>query len=70
MLHEIGHFVWQDLVSEDQKKQWSKIVKGTKNKQDQGDEELFCMAYANTYAKNSIVIHDHPEWEKFIKSIN
>lgn len=69
ILHEVGHAVWKYFVDEEMKKQWSEIVKRTKNKQNQGIEELFCMAYANTYAKNKIVIHDHPEWDKFIKNL-
>jgi hypothetical protein len=46
---------------------WKKIVAGTKNKMNQDAEELFCMAYANHFAKNKIVIHTHPEWESFIQ---
>jgi hypothetical protein len=69
LLHEIGHLIWKYLVSEKSKDKWSKIVKNTKNKQNQGIEELFCMAYANTYAKNKIEIHNHTKWEKFILEI-
>ena len=32
-------------------------------------EELFEMAYANTYAKNKIEIHSHKEWDNFIKNL-
>jgi hypothetical protein len=70
ILHEIGHRVWDHLVNDDQKKLWIKIVKNTKNKQKQSADELFCMAYANHYAKNKIVIHDHPEWNQFIDGIS
>ena len=69
-LHELGHAVWNYLLDEKTKKEWSKTVKKTKKpRQHQGMEELFCMAYANFYAKNKIVIHDHPEWEYFIKKL-
>jgi hypothetical protein len=73
MLHEIGHMVWATLDNM-QKKKWSELVKKIKNdpkreSQDQCKEELFCMAYANTYANHKDKIHDHPEWEKFVKSI-
>tara|TARA_Y100000034_G_C6887851_1_gene407873 strand:- start:599 stop:1030 length:432 start_codon:yes stop_codon:yes gene_type:complete len=68
-LHEIGHMVWATLPPAKQKS-WNKICKGTKGKQDQNHEELFCMAYANTYAKHKIEIHNHPEWDKFIKSLS
>ena len=69
-LHELAHAVWKNYCSAQLRKEWSKIVKDTKAPhQHQGDEELFCMAYATTYAKNKIVIHSHPEWEKFIKRL-
>ena len=72
LLHEIGHLVWAKYVLPyaEKKKQWSAIVKKTKNKLHQNNEELFSHAYANTYAKNQIVIHDHPEWDKFVKSLS
>jgi len=68
-LHEVGHAVWKYIVDRKKKKEWIEIVKRTKEKQDQNDEELFCMAYANEYANHQDVIHDHPEWSKFIKSL-
>ncbi len=69
-LHEIGHIVWENLITNELKEEWKKIVKNTKEpKQNQSLEELFCMAYANTYAKNKIVIHDHEEWDKFIRKL-
>ena len=67
ILHEIGHLIWGELLDKDIKTKWKKIVKKTKNKQNQNSEELFCMAYANYYSKNKITIHDHEEWNKFIK---
>ena len=67
LLHEIAHLIWE-LLDKDTQKEWSAIVKRTKEKQNQSAEELFCMAYANTYANNKITIHDHPEWERFIKT--
>jgi len=68
-LHEIGHTVWKYLVDKDMRKAWTQIVKRTKNKQDQNNEELFCMAYANEYANHQDVIHNHPEWSRFIKAL-
>ena len=68
ILHEIGHMVYETLTPK-QKKMWAKIVKNTKDKQKQIPEELFCMAYANTYAKHQVEIHNHEEWGKFIKSL-
>lgn len=69
ILHEIGHRVWEGFVPPEMKLLWLKIVANTKNRQNQEPEELFCMAYANRYAKNKIVIHDHPAWHKFIDSV-
>jgi hypothetical protein len=69
VLHEIAHAVYKYLVDKNLRKEWAKIVKGTKDKQDQNDEELFAMAYANTYAHHKIEIHNHPEWESFIKKL-
>jgi hypothetical protein len=69
LLHELGHLVWAKFVPAEKREQWQHVVNNTKDKQNQNAEELFCMAYANTYANNKIEIHSHPEWERFIKSI-
>jgi hypothetical protein len=69
ILHEIGHRVWEFLVPDQLKQIWAHIVANTKEKQDQEPEELFCMAYANHFVKNKIVIHDHPQWHEFIKAL-
>jgi len=68
-LHELAHKVWENLVDEKMRNEWVALVKRTKHKMQQNAEELFCMAYANHYAKNKIEIHNHPEWEKFIKKL-
>jgi hypothetical protein len=65
----VGHAVWKYLVNQKKRKEWNEIVKQTKDKQKQNDEELFCMAYANYYAKHKIEIHNHDNWNKFIKNI-
>ena len=70
VLHEVGHLVYETL-SPKQKQAWDKMATKLKKDPDrevqhQSSEELFCMAYANTYAKHKDVIHDHPEWEAFI----
>ena len=70
VLHEIAHQVWDNLMQPEQKAMWEKIVANTDNKQNQSPEELFCMAYANFYAKNKITIHDHPTWNNFIKGMS
>jgi hypothetical protein len=68
-LHELAHKVWEFMLDDEARKAWAKIVKNTKNKLKQNAEELFCMAYANFYAKNKIVVHNHPEWMEFIKNV-
>lgn len=71
ILHEVAHKVWEKYIKPCPEKvhEWTRIVNGTKHKQDQEPEELFCMAYANHYVKNKIVIHTHKEWDDFIKRI-
>ncbi len=70
-LHEIGHLVYEKYMAPNAKlrKKWKEITEKTKKKLEQPPEELFCHAYANTYCKNKVVIHNHPEWERFIKAI-
>lgn len=68
-LHEIAHLLWEKIITKQQKKLWSKIVLKNKNRLKQNDEELFCMAYANTYAKHKIKAHSNEYWEKFIKGL-
>jgi len=69
VLHEIAHRVLEKFVTPEHKQMWMQIVQNTPEKQDQNAEELFCMAYANHYAKNKIVIHDHPQWHQFIENL-
>lgn len=69
MFHEIAHAVWKYIVKKEEKKEWSKILENTKNKQNQNNEELFCMAYANYYSKHKVEIHNHKSWNEFIKKI-
>ena len=69
-LHEVAHLVWKYVVNKKLRHEWGEVVKKTKEpRQHQGEEELFCMAYANFYAKNKIVIHTHDNWEEFIKRL-
>lgn len=69
LLHELGHLVYHFFVSKELRKEFAEIVKWTKDKLNQNSEELFCMAYANHFAKNQIAIHDHKEWDDFVKKI-
>jgi hypothetical protein len=66
-LHEIAHKVFERFMTKPMFAAWKKIIAGTKDKMKQNAEELFCMAYANHFAKNKIVIHTHPEWDNYIK---
>jgi hypothetical protein len=70
LLHEVAHLVYEHLMDEHKRSQWAHIVHQTQHKQDQSPEELFCMGYANVYATHKIRIHDHPQWDAFIKTIN
>lgn len=69
LLHEIAHLVWAKFMTTDLQKHWQQIVNNTKNKQNQNAEELFCMAYAGHYAIHKIEIHNHPEWDNFIRQL-
>lgn len=80
-LHEIAHLVYEKLVSNDLKTKWKKIIKETikeqidKNKKSsnalkQNDEELFCMAYAATYAKHPPATYLNEKWQDFIHKLN
>ena len=69
LLHEVGHLVWEYLVSQQLKNDWEEIVQNTKNKQNQPAEEHFCMAYGAAYSKRPPLIHSHPTWIHFIKNL-
>lgn len=66
-LHEIAHKVFEKYVSKESFKKWKEIIAKTKNKMHQSAEELWCMNFANFYAKNRILIHTHPTWLKYMK---
>lgn len=80
-LHEIAHLVYEYLMTSKLRKEWSDLMKSTKedqkNKQkkicrnaiDQDDEELFAMSYAATYAKHPPKTYLNPKWQDFIKKI-
>lgn len=82
-LHEIAHLVWEYLMTPELKKQWAAILKKTQKEQiqkvkqagkgvdalKQNPEEIFCMAYANTYVGTPVVKYDHPAWRKFMLSL-
>jgi hypothetical protein len=77
MLHEIGHLVWNNLLSKEQKQTWHKIAQKTRPKikkndpavAKQDDEEFFCHSYANYFVYNKVSKYDFDEWQKFIKKI-
>lgn len=73
LLHEIGHAVWKYLVDGDKKEEWKKLLapvrKNNKRDLDQGDEEIFCMTYAQVYAKNKMEKYDHDELVGFVKEV-
>lgn len=73
LLHEIGHAVWKYVLNEKMKAEWKKLVGKVrlKNKKDlsQNDEEIFCMCYAQHYAKNKLCKYDHEDLVNFVKNI-
>ena len=80
ILHEVAHAVWKYKMTPDLKKEWEQLIKKTKkemmekNKEnkdsiDQNPEELFSMAYANTYAKHKNETYAHDAWNNFIKAV-
>ena len=70
LLHEVAHMVWREFVTVPLKKEWSKIVKKTKNKMKETDEELFCHNYASYYCNTPPHIHNHETWKEFIEKLN
>lgn len=73
LLHEIGHAVWRYILDDDDRQEWKKILKSVKSEKkglDQDDEEIFCMCYAQRYAKNKLCRYDHPRLDKFIANID
>ena len=71
LIHEIAHIVYEVYIRNTPlEKEWEKIALSVKDrKKDEPPEELFCHAYANHFAKNKIVIHNHPEWDHFIARV-
>ena len=65
-LHEIAHLIWAKFVTNLQKEQWNKLVSPYKKKLDDTEEELFCMIYANCYAKNPVVKFDIKKLKSFV----
>jgi hypothetical protein len=72
LLHEVGHAVWKYLVSKDKKEEWKKLLARHKEDNDelnQEHEEMFCMLYAQFYAKNKLKKYDHDELIEFVSKI-
>lgn len=73
LLHEVGHAVWKYVVDEKGKEEWKKLLgpvrRRNKRDLDQGDEEIFCMTYAQAYAKNKMEKYDHDELVRFVKEL-
>jgi hypothetical protein len=65
-LHEIAHMIYEKMCSKPWKEAWSQAVKKHPDRQKQNDEELWCMAYANHFAKHKNLTHHHPAWEAYM----
>lgn len=73
LLHEVGHAVWKYILDDDKRAEWKKLLGPIRklNKKDlnQNDEEIFCMAYAQAYAKNGLEKYDHDELVDFVREL-
>lgn len=73
LLHEIGHAVWKYRLDDGDRKRWKDAVKEAKKSNreglDQNEEETFCMAYAQAYAKNKMVKYDHEGLVEFARKV-
>jgi mRNA-degrading endonuclease RelE of RelBE toxin-antitoxin system len=77
LLHEIAHKIYEKLVSEKLRKEWSAIVKKVRpdiKKIDkavggQDDEEIFAHSYAQFYTYNKMSKFDHGELQDFISKL-
>lgn len=80
-LHEIGHLVYEYVLTPKLKKEWNDLVSKTNKKQisnqspssktalKQNAEEIFAMAYAATYTKHPPKTYLNTKWQEFIKSL-
>ncbi len=74
VLHEIAHKVWDQLPNQ-LKQQWMKLSTQMTDGQrkdaslKQEPVELFCMSYAQFYAKTKLTKFDNPQWMNFIASL-
>jgi hypothetical protein len=70
LLHEIAHIVYEKYVRGTEfEKKWIAICKATPNKKkDEPAEENWCHGYSNYFCKHKVVIHTHPEWERYFKN--
>lgn len=73
LLHEVGHAVWKYILDDSKKAEWKKLLRPIKksNKKDlnQDDEEIFCMAYAQVYAKNGLEKYEHEKLLAFVRGL-
>lgn len=77
ILHEVAHKVWEKFIAPSRQlvHEWHQIVRKMTNKQKGDDslqqepEELFCMSYAQHYAKNKIAKFENPLWQQFIANL-
>lgn len=73
LLHEVGHAVWKYVLDDDKRAEWKKLLgpvrKRNKKDLNQNDEEIFCMAYAQAYAKNGLEKYDHDDLVDFVREL-
>ena len=77
MLHEVGHRIFEKLMTSELKKKWTNLVKKIRpliKKEDsvvgkQDDEEIFAHSYAQYYCHNKMSKFAHKELQNFIKNL-
>lgn len=73
LLHEVGHAVWKYILDDEKRAEWKKLLRPIKRRNkkdlDQNHEEIFCMAYAQAYAKNGLEKYDHDELVDFVRGL-
>ena len=69
LFHEVGHLAFEKYVRGTKWEEEWKLTckKNLHRKKQEPDEENWCHAFSNHFVKNKVVLHTHPEWEKYFK---
>lgn len=73
LLHEVGHRVYEKLMSKDLREKWKKLLNSVKLHKDaakeKNEEELFCHFYSQHYSYVKVVRYQNDVLDKFIKDL-